>query len=63
MEALSTPGFEGAGKSIMEMNFRMRDLPSKILRGSGRWQRKVHVENHFLFSRTYNMTDSFVFFM
>lgn len=30
-----------------EMNSRMKNLPSKVPRGSVRWQRRVPVENHF----------------
>lgn len=44
------------GKSIVEMN-----LPRKILKGSVGWQRKVCVENQFLFIRSYNITENFIF--
>lgn len=58
-----TAGFEGARKSIREMNFRMKNLPSEILRASVRWQRKGHIENIFfvLFSQIHNITDNFIF--
>lgn len=45
--ATITAGFEGAGKRIMEMYFRMEDLPGKVPRPSVRQQRKAHVENQF----------------
>ena len=58
-----TAGFEGSRKSITEMNFRMKNLPSEILRASVRWQRKAHIENLFfvLFSQIHNITDNFIF--
>lgn len=46
-----------------EEEFRIKNLPSKILRGSVGWQRRVPIENHFcLVKDTIPLITDFFFF-